>query len=108
MLFENNPNVSPYLDEDVGISIVSEIEMLSFNGLTAEDEKIIKSLISDCKVFQLNNEIKEKAIYIRRTYRNKLPDAIIAATAIVKDLTLLTADKDFNKISELKMVLLQP
>ena len=56
----------------------------------------------------MDNLVKEEAIRIRKIYGTKLPDAIVAATAIVNNLTLLTADKGFNKIKELNMILLQP
>lgn len=105
---EDKTCVEPYLDEFLGISVITEIELLSYNQITAEEEKTLKSIISDCKVFQLSEEIKNKTIFLRRTYGIKLPNAIIAATAIVNNLILLTADKGFSKISELQMILLVP
>ena len=39
---------------------------------------------------------KEKTIELRKKYKTKLPDAIVAASAIVKGLPLITADKGFN------------
>jgi predicted nucleic acid-binding protein len=36
----------------------------------------------------------------------KLPDAIIAATALKNNMTLITADKDFKKAPKLDLVLL--
>ncbi|MEY4538677.1 MAG: hypothetical protein RLZZ306_434, partial [Bacteroidota bacterium] len=51
------------------------------------------------------DEIVEKTIEIRRIYKIKLPDALIAATAIVFDLTLVSRnDKDFTQIPELKYI----
>ena len=45
-------------------------------------------------------------IEIRKKYAIKLPDAIIASSAIVNDLVLLTADKGFERVKELKLNLL--
>ena len=47
--------------------------------------------------------IKEKTIEIRKKYKTKLPDAIVTASAIVNNLPLITADKGFNQIEELKL-----
>jgi predicted nucleic acid-binding protein len=41
-------------------------------------------------------------VQIRRSRKIKTPDAIIAATVIVYDLTLITNDNDFKNISHLK------
>ncbi|WP_425571141.1 PIN domain-containing protein [Olivibacter ginsenosidimutans] len=50
-------------------------------------------------------EVKEETIKIRRRYSIKLPDAIIAATAISHKLTLITRNtKDFSAIKGLKSV----
>ena len=56
-------------------------------------------------VFELERDIKLKTADIRKTHKIKLPDAIIAATALVHDLTLLTRNvNDFNKIKELNLI----
>ncbi len=98
--------MKPFLNEKLYMSIISEMEMLSFSELSIEDENNIKGLISKCSVIPVDNDIKDKTIQIRRKDRLKLPDAIIAATAIVNDMTLVTADKEFEKVDELKLELL--
>lgn len=45
---------------------------------------------------------------LRKKYHIRLPDAIISATAIENDLTLITADKGFEKLEELKLTLITP
>jgi len=45
---------------------------------------------------------------IRRKYNIKLPDAIIAATALENDMVLITADNGFEKIKELRLNLIKP
>lgn len=42
-------------------------------------------------------------IVIKKKYKLKLPDAIIAAKAIINDAILITEDKDFSRIQELKV-----
>ena len=50
--------------------------------------------------------IKELTIDIRSKSKIKLPDAVIAATAIYFDLPLFTMDKGFNRIKDLNTVIL--
>ena len=52
--------------------------------------------------------MKEQTILLRKKYGIKLPDAIIAATAIKNRVPLLTADKGFRQIAELDLILLEP
>jgi predicted nucleic acid-binding protein len=44
---------------------------------------------------------------LKKKYSIKLPDAIIAATAIWYKIPLITADKGFEKIEELELILLE-
>ena len=63
----------------------------------------IRSFISDSIILSLTDEVVERTIELRKLYKIKLPDAIIAATAIVHDFTLISRnDKDFARITELK------
>jgi predicted nucleic acid-binding protein len=65
----------------------------------------IQNFISDSLVIELEFPIKLKTAYIRKHHKIKLPDAIIAATALVYDLTLVTRNtKDFVAISGLTIV----
>jgi predicted nucleic acid-binding protein len=87
------------------ISAITEIELLSWKTAGENDILILNSFISDSIVFGLETEIKLKTIEIRKFYGLKLPDAIIAATAIAMDLTLISNDKrGFNKILSLKLL----
>ena len=45
---------------------------------------------------------------LHRAYKIKLPDAIIAATAIENKLQLITADKGLKRVSELNLLLIEP
>jgi predicted nucleic acid-binding protein len=51
--------------------------------------------------------IKQIIKQIKQAYKIKLPDAIVAATAIYLDIPLITFDSDFSKITDLKLVLLK-
>jgi len=86
------------------ISVITEIELLCWKVATANDIIILDHFISNCIIFELQNDIKLKTIEIRKAHGLKLPDAIIAATAIVMDLILITHDKGFKKITSLKLL----
>lgn len=87
------------------ISAITEIELLCWKTATAKDLTVLNNFVSDCIVFELEREVKLKTIELRKTYSIKLADAIIAATAIVTDLTLIINDKrGFNKLPYLKVL----
>ena len=54
----------------------------------------------------MTNEIKIVCIKIRQQYKLKVPDAIIAATAIVYKIPLISSDCDFEKIKEINLILI--
>jgi predicted nucleic acid-binding protein len=105
-IHEGNPSVSPFLSYEFAISFISEIELLGFNNLSVQDEKKLIALIDDCWCIEWNAEIKAQTINLRKKYKIKLPDAIIAATAITYELPLVSADQGFSQIEELDFILL--
>ena len=75
------------------ISVVTEMELLSWPSLALEDEAKLKSVLMKLAVIQLDRSIQETAIRIRRTTALKLPDSIISATAINGGYVLVTDDE---------------
>ncbi|MDR0811675.1 MAG: PIN domain-containing protein, partial [Paludibacter sp.] len=71
------------------------------------EESIIDVLIENCFVIELTQPIKQTVKQIRKAHRIKLPDAIIAATAIYLDIPLVTFDSDFENIEDLKLILMK-
>ena len=86
------------------ISVITEIEALSWRNSDVVKENIVRSFVEDSNIIALSPKVVEKCIEIRRNRKIKTPDAIIAATAIVHNLTLLTSDSDFKNISQLKII----
>jgi predicted nucleic acid-binding protein len=89
---------------DYSISVITEMELLSFPQLSNQEEKVIRKLLSHFSIISLDESIKEKAIAIRRTKRLKLPDAIIVATAYINKATLVTSDKALHTIPEINVL----
>lgn len=89
---------------DLTISIINKIELLTFRN-TPEDEVIaIKRILGLAQVIQLDEPIVEEAIRLRSIHNSKLPDAIIAATALVNSLKLITGNvRDFSRIKGLSV-----
>lgn len=87
------------------ISAITEIELLCWKTASESDLVVLRDFIEDCVVFELDNDIKLKTVEIRKNYKLKLPDAIIAATAVIQNITLLTRNiSDFKLISNLELV----
>jgi len=87
------------------ISSITYIEALGYPFSNQDEEKAITEL---CDMFErifLTKEIEEQTIFIRKSNKVKLPDAIIAATAIVYNLMLVTHNSDdFKNIQGLKIL----
>ena len=108
-LLGGNEQVADLLDgQTVYLSFVTELELLSKPAISSEEELQIKSFLAQCVVIDFLPLVKETVIRYRRQYKLKLPDAIIAATATLLGLPLVTADKGFNRIDELTLVAIEP
>lgn len=96
-----NKKLSFIIDSSPKISIINKIELLSVSDVPRQ----IILFTDKAVVISLDDNIVQKTIELRKKYKIKLPDAIIAATALVFDLTLITHNiSDFKKIYGLKLV----
>lgn len=86
---------------DYGISVITEIELRAYSGLTVQEKRWLELFVNDVQVVKLSDAIKEKTIELRQQYRLKLPDAIVCATAIIENAILLSNDKQLHKIDGL-------
>jgi hypothetical protein len=84
-------------------SVISEIELLSFSGLSAIDEQKISEFLALLDRIELNQAVRLEAIKLRKQKRLKLPDAIIAASAINRKATVLTNDLALHATSGLSV-----
>ena len=74
------------INEDFTISFISYIEFLGFKYITKESE----AFISLANVIEINKKIIDVCIDIRKKHKIKLPDAIIASTALVLNLIIIS------------------
>ena len=96
--------MSEVLDNTPIISVITEIEALSWMHKDKNKEKIVKEFIDDASILALTPMVVAECIRIRRSRKIKTPDAIMAATAIVHNLQLITSDADFNHIIGLDII----
>ena len=90
---------------DPVISIVTQIEILSKKDLLETEISALKDFLKIAVIYDVNQDVAVKTIDIRLKYKIKLPDAIIAATAITQNLILISRNtSDFSKIKELEII----
>ena len=87
------------------ISVITQIEILGWYGVSPGDLAPLTDFVDKATIYQLTQSIIQKTIQIRQIHKIKTPDAIIAATAIMHDLTLITRNtSDFKQIPGLGLV----
>ena len=85
-------------------SVVSRIEVLGYKQPIEALEKANR-LLSVLQQIELNPGIVETTIALRQQRKIKIPDAIIAATALQLSLPLVTHNfQDFQWITELELI----
>ena len=93
--------VAEIIDKEPNISIINKIELLGFSVVTSE----IIEFTDAANIINLTEDIANQTIRLRKKRKIKLPDAIIAATALVYNLTLISRNtKDFDGIDGLEFI----
>ena len=91
--------------EWTGYSAITRLELFGFPDLQSEDEKRLKELLEGFSEAEVNALVIDKAIEVRRGRRVRAPDAIIAATALIMEATLVTRNTDdFKGIKALRLM----
>jgi hypothetical protein len=91
-------------DQTPNISVITEIEALSWIDADKNKERILQAFVKDANVLGLTPDIVARCVKLRRSRKIRTPDAIIAATALVHNLTLVTHDSDFDNIEGLRLI----
>lgn len=84
------------------VSIITEMELLSYPNLSQAEEQQIRNFLGQLLVIGIDEPIKNIAIALRKQHRLKLPDAIISATAQFLNALLLTNDLKLANITTLQ------
>lgn len=88
---------------DFGVSVITEIELLSWPALSSDEERVMRGFLDEVDRYPLTDAIRDRTISLRRQFRLKLPDALIAATALEAGATLLTNDQQFHVVPALSV-----
>ena len=80
-------------------SVIVRMELLAKPNLPANEERTILEFLNDLTIVPLDDAVERKAVEIRRAASTKLPDSIVAATAVVLNAVLLTDDDHLLKLS---------
>ena len=107
-LLDKHPALTVLLESEWIFSFITEIELQSKPNIKPEEIAIVKEVLLACKKVIHVDAINEITIQLKRKYRIKLPDALIAASAIMLNIPLITFDKGFSKIYELDLILFEP
>ena len=99
MEFMNN-----VIDSVPNVSVITKIEVLGFNAPEEHSQTLI-SFMNDATVLDLTGNIVDATIDILKKFKVKLPDAIIAATAMIYGLVLISRNtNDFKNIQDLQLI----
>jgi predicted nucleic acid-binding protein len=85
------------------LSVITEMEMLSYPTISKSEELKIRQFLSQVRVLGVGEDVKNVAITLRKKYRLKLPDAIICATAWSANAVLLSNDTQLSRVTEISV-----
>ncbi len=92
------------IDAVPNISVITKIEVLGFNT-TKSDYELLTSFMDDANVIELSKDVADICIDLRKKTKIKLPDAIIASTALATNSALITRNSvDFKNIDGLIVI----
>jgi predicted nucleic acid-binding protein len=79
------------------VSVITRMEALSYPDISPDEEQRALDFLSACTVIPLDRRLEEEAIKFRRFNKLRLPDTIIAATASLLGIILLSHDPHLLK-----------
>ena len=81
-----------------GVSVITEMELLAWPSLNAQEEGRVKAFLRSVVVCELTGGVRQTAVRLRRDQRLKLPDAIVCATALEQGVELWTNDQRLHGV----------
>lgn len=79
-------------------SAITRMELLGFPGITSAEESLIQQKLARLTHLAVTGSVEDVAIRLRRTRKVKLPDAIVAATALSVGVELITFDRQLQEV----------
>lgn len=87
------PKIKMILRESFIISTISNIETLGWYNISEKEQAKLATFLTNATVIYIDKLIEQKAIEMRQQKKMKLGDSIIAATALVNNLTIVTRNE---------------
>ena len=85
-------------------SVITQIELLCWDTDIVTEQNV-RNFIADSVILDINPDVINHCVALRKNKKIKTPDAIIAATALAYNFTLVTGnEKDFANIKGLKLL----
>jgi predicted nucleic acid-binding protein len=93
------------LVDGASFSVITRMELPGWGGHTEQSRRATQALLDQLTEVGITPAVVSTVIGIRSNVAIKLPDAIIAASAITENLPLMTRNtKDFSRVSGLQLV----
>ena len=87
------------------ISAVSYVEVLGYHQLDDEERQYLEEFFRLAQVLPLSQDVLDRAVTLRQQRKMSLGDALVAGTALIHELTLVTRNvEDFQWIQELSLL----
>jgi predicted nucleic acid-binding protein len=77
------------------ISAVSYVEVLGYNKLSTDEEALLRQFFAVSKVLPIDHDVLDEAVRLRQERKMSLGDALVAATALVNNLALLSHNQAY-------------
>ena len=90
--------------KELYISVITEMELLSYKNITPAEKITLQDFLDELIIINIDNKVKSNAIEVKKTSSMKLPDSIIAGTAITLKLPFVTSDRQFKTINGLSVI----
>lgn len=92
-------------DNSPAISAISYVEVLGFHSLSDEDRRHFEEFFGEASILPITQPVLDKAVELRQAHRMSLGDALVAATCLVHNRTLVTRNtQDFAWIPALQVL----
>lgn len=101
------PSLLSYLkknESSLTTSAICKIEVLGYHQLKKIEKQYLENFFNAIRMIPIDADVVSKAIELKQKRNIATPDAIVAATALVYDLPILTQNKkDFDRIESLEI-----
>lgn len=93
-----------FAENKPAVSAITLLEVLGYHKLKTDEKEILRNLFAELSVIYPSVEIFQKAIELKQQRNVSVGDALIAATALVHQLTLATHNiSDFDWVDGLEL-----